>query len=186
MEVAYLAEDDPIRQSGFGGGPERWRLEREPILEAVQGDGDFLDIGCANGHLLECLAGWGRERDLTLIPYGLDQGSRLIALAKQRLPRFASNLYVGNGWDWKPPRRFRYVYTIHDCVPSDFLEEYLKRLYRQVVGPEGRLIVGAYGSRSRGIAPFDIGGFLSSVGFTVAGEATGGEPPVAKFAWVDA
>ncbi|MBN2310458.1 MAG: hypothetical protein JXR94_15905, partial [Candidatus Hydrogenedentes bacterium] len=25
LEDSYLSSDDPIRQSGFGGGPERWR-----------------------------------------------------------------------------------------------------------------------------------------------------------------
>ncbi len=59
LEEAYLRSDDPIRQSGFGGGAERWRAERGPILEAVEGDGDLLDIGCANGYLLECLVAWG-------------------------------------------------------------------------------------------------------------------------------
>ena len=64
LESSYLSDDDPIRQSGFGGGPERWRSEREPILEAIEGNGDILDIGCANGYLLECLMIWGRERGL--------------------------------------------------------------------------------------------------------------------------
>ncbi len=68
LEAAYLESDDPIRQSGFGGGPERWRAERQPILDAVEGDGDLLDIGCANGYLLECLVAWGAERGLALTP----------------------------------------------------------------------------------------------------------------------
>ena len=64
LESSYLEEDDPIRQSGFGGEPARWRSEREPILDAIDGDGEILDIGCANGYLLECLMTWGRERGL--------------------------------------------------------------------------------------------------------------------------
>ena len=96
LESSYLREDDPIRQSGFGGGPERWRSEREPILDAIDGDGDILDIGCANGYLLECLVTWGRERGLSLVPHGVDQGSRLIELARARLPDFHSNFHVGN------------------------------------------------------------------------------------------
>jgi hypothetical protein len=55
LEASYLQTDDPIRQSGFGGGSERWRAERSPILNAIESDGDMLDIGCANGYLLECL-----------------------------------------------------------------------------------------------------------------------------------
>jgi hypothetical protein len=73
LAARYLASEDPYLQSGFGGGPERWRSEREPILDAVTGDGDLLDLGCANGLLLECLVAWAEERDLTLTPYGLDK-----------------------------------------------------------------------------------------------------------------
>ncbi len=63
LESAYLKEDDPIRQSGFRGGADRWRGERGPILNAIETDGDLLDIGCANGYLLECLLNWGASAD---------------------------------------------------------------------------------------------------------------------------
>lgn len=185
LEESYLAEDDPIRRSGFGGGAVRWRSEREPILEAIDEDGDLLDVGCANGYLLECLVEWASERGIVLTPFGLDHGARLINLAKQRLSKHESNFYVGNGWDWRPPRQFRYVYTLHDCVPIEFLEEYIQRLVSRVVCTGGRLIVGAYGSRSRGAAPFGVGHFLKSRGFSIAGTAEGGSPPITSFAWVD-
>src|ERR671937_40228 len=55
LEAAYLRETDPIRQSGFSGGAERWRAERSPILLAIPESGTVLDVGCANGYLLECL-----------------------------------------------------------------------------------------------------------------------------------
>jgi len=185
LEVAYLAEDDPIRQSGFSGGPRRWRAERKPILEAIEMNGDILDVGCANGFLLECLIVWASECGITLTPYGLDQGAQLIELAKQQLPNYRSNFYVGNAWDWEPPRQYRYVYTLYDCVPPAFLEEYVYRVLARMVDTGGRLIVGAYGSRSQGTPPFDIKGFLESRGFSVAGTAEGGNPPVTSFAWVD-
>ena len=35
LERSYLAETDPIRQSGFGGGPQRWLDERGLILDAL-------------------------------------------------------------------------------------------------------------------------------------------------------
>ncbi len=185
LEKAYLAESDPIRGSGFAGGPERWRREREPLLDAVEGDGDLLDVGCANGYLLECLVEWARERGSELVPYGVDNGARLIERARTRLPHWASHFYVGNAWDWPPPRRFHYVYTLYDCVPRSHLDRYLRRLANDVVAPAGRLIVGAYGSRSRGHAPFDVRGGLERAGFRVAGESSGGEPPIALFAWTD-
>lgn len=186
LEASYLTERDPIRQSGFGGGPQRWQDERGPILDAVSRSGSFLDIGCANGYLLECLRGWAWQwRHIVLEPHGLDQGASLIALAKQRLPDYATNFHVGNAWNWSPPHRFQYVYTLTDCVPTDYLSAYLERIMQSVVTQGGRLIVGSYGSRSRGIPPFDVVGALRSVGVTVAGTACGGDPPVTAFAWVD-
>jgi hypothetical protein len=186
LEESYLRERDPIRQSGFGGGPERWRAEREPILDAIGAGGDLLDACCANGHLLECLVEWGRERGLAITPHGLDQGARLIELARRRLPEFAANLHVGNAWDWVPPRRYRYVYALCDCVPSGYLPDLTTRLLTRVVEPGGRLILGSYGSRSHGHVALDVAGFLESMGLLVAGRSEGGEPPIAAFAWVDA
>jgi SAM-dependent methyltransferase len=186
LEASYLEEDDPIRQSGFGGGQTRWRREREPILDALDRDGSILDVGCANGHLLRCLVEWGAERGLALDPWGLDQGRGLVALARAMWPERADRFFAGNAWDWNPPRRFRYVYSLCDCVPEDFLEEYVGRLLGRFVASGGRLILGAYGSRSRREPPFPVAGFLADRGFPLAGTATGGEPPVARFAWVDA
>jgi SAM-dependent methyltransferase len=101
LSNAYLQHSDPIRQSGFGGGAERWRLERQPILDAVTRSGSFIDIGCANGYLLECLVAWGRRRGLDLEPYGLDLSSDLIARARQRFPGFKAHFYIANAWRWE-------------------------------------------------------------------------------------
>lgn len=185
LAPAYLQSDDPIRQSGFGGGPERWRAERSPILEAIESDGEILDLGCANGYLLECLVAWGAERGLALTPFGVDIGPRLIAEAKRRLPEYAGNFQAANAWDWRPPRRFRYVYTLYDNVPEDLLALYVQRLLDRVVEPGGRLIVGAYGSRSRGTPPFAIAEFLANAGYRPAGQTIAGDPPIVEFAWLD-
>ena len=128
LEAAYLKSDDPLRQSGFGGGSERWRTEREPILDAVESGGDLLDVGCANGFLVQCLVEWGLERGVVLTPHGVDQSRGLVELARRRLPSFAANFYVGEAWGWEPPRRFRYVYALHDCVPLGYLGAYVRRL----------------------------------------------------------
>ena len=183
---SYLAESDPIRASGFGGGPERWRAEREPILDGITEGGDIVDVGCANGHLLDCLVRWGRERGLDLTPHGVDRSEALIERARALLPAFAANMHVADAWTWTPPRRYRYVYALYDCVPVDYLAEYVDRLMDRAVGEGGRLILGAYGSRSRNLAPFDVGRFLESHGHVVAGSSSGGSPPISLFAWVDA
>ncbi len=185
LEEAYLASDDPILQSGFHGGPERWRREREPILDGVTEDGAIVDVGCANGYLLECLVRWAKERGITLTPYGVDFGPRLIELARSRLPRFAANFWVANAWDWRPPRQFRYVYALADCVPWEMLQEYVRRLLARVLAPGGRLILGHYGSRSRGTPPMPLAKLLASYGLKVVGQASGGDPPLTAFAWVD-
>ena len=141
--------------------------------------------GCANGYLLECLVQWGHDHGLKLTPYGLDQGTRLVQLARQRQPQIADHFFVGNAWDWSPARRFRYVYTLLDQVPSDYLKPYLHRLLTHFVTPGGRLIVGDYGSRSRRLPPRDVAAMVEANGLAVAGESAGGEGGITRFAWVD-
>lgn len=185
LERHYLAADDPIVGSGFHGGPVRWEAERRPILDAIERDGDFLDIGCANGYLLESLLGWAAEDGIALIPHGMDIGAGLVAAARRRLPDFADNIHVGDAWQWEPPRRYDFVYTIWDCVPPDHLAAHVKRLADRFVAPGGRFILGAYGSRSRNEPPFDVAGFLTEIEFKVEGSRIAGEPPTAAFAWID-
>jgi len=183
----YLAHSDPRLQSGFGGGAVRWRSEREPILAAIAKDGSLLDLGCANGFLLECLREWAAERGLGLVPFGLDLSPELVALARERLPEHASHFQVGDAWSWSPARRFTYVYTVADIVPLTRLESHLRRLLRELVEPGGRLIVGSYGSHSRSIPPLDLERLLPAYGLPLAGTATAGPGGVAvvRFAWSD-
>jgi SAM-dependent methyltransferase len=183
LERYYLAADDPIVGSGFHGGAERWEAERRPILDAVERDVHLLDVGCANGYLLECLVGWAAEDGIALTPHGVDIGAGLIALARERLPAFADNMHVGNAWEWEPPRQYDVVYTIWDCVPADYLEAFVHRLLDRFVTPGGRFVLGAYGSRSRKESPFDAAGFLSDIGLEVVGARNAGNPPTAAFAW---
>ena len=183
--AVYLTHSDPILQSGFGGGAARWKSEREPILEGVSRSGSLLDVGCANGHLLESLVTWGRERSLELDPYGIDYSPKLIELAKHRLPQWADRFFVGNAWEWRPPRRFDFVYSLYDNVPQSFLAEYVRRLLTRFTTPEGRVIVGAYGSRTKRLPAFDIAASLADAGLPVNGGVSIGDLPEARFVWVD-
>ena len=185
LEDSFLTAEDPIRQSGFGGGEERWKNERGLILDAVDGDGDFLDVGCANGYLLECLVKWAKEKGIKLTPFGVDQGSRLIELAKKRLPDYASHFWVANAWDCIPPRKFKYVFSLYDCVPERFLMTYIKRLLQRYVEKSGTLIIGAYGSNSQNRPAFDVAGFLKATGFAISGTSYRGELPVSRIAWIN-
>jgi hypothetical protein len=186
LEGSYVRETDPVRQSGFGGGPERWRTERELVLDAVADDGDLLDVGCANGYLLECLVQWGHERHVRLTPYGVDCGAQLIALAQQRLPPYASHVWVANAWAWRPPQTFHYVYSLYDCVPEELLPAYIRRLVTRYVEAGGTLIIGAYGSYAKQEAARDIATDIAAAGFRVAGSSSRGTLPVARVAWIRA
>lgn len=182
LETAYLESEDPIAQSGFSGGRERWIAERSPLVEAIDGDGSFLDVGCANGLLAADVVEWAKRRGYVVIPFGVDHGNRLIDLARQRLPDHAENFASADAWQWEPGRTWRFVYSLLDLAPDDMWCEWLDRLLGWVE-PGGRLIIGSYGSRSRGIEPVDVGDVLAGCGLTVEGTSCGGEPPISRFAW---
>jgi SAM-dependent methyltransferase len=186
LSARYLGESDPRRQSGFSGGVERWRLEREPILEAIPASGELLDVGCANGHLLECLLQWAVLRGVRLTPFGVDLSPDLIALARERLSEFRTHFFCADAFTWQPPRRFRYVYAVWDCVPPEAFGQFVQHLLVQVTAPGGRLIVGAYGSRTRREAPAPVNALLTQLGHPVIGHASAGRPETARFAWIDA
>ncbi len=78
LEEAYLTSEDPMRQLGFGGGAERWRREREPI-----------------------------------VPFGIDQGSKLIELARKRLPQFAGHFEVDPLRAGPQPERLPHIAAPH-------------------------------------------------------------------------
>jgi hypothetical protein len=161
-------------------------MERTLVLDAVPDDGDFLDVGCANGYLLECLLQWGQARHVRLTPYGGDCGAQLIALAKQRLPQYASHFWVANAWEWSPPRTFHYVYSLYDCVPEELLPAFIHRLLTRYVETGGRLIIGAYGSITKQAAARDIATDRAAAGLRVAGSSSRGELPVSRVAWIKA
>ena len=55
LQSAYLRADTPWGQSGNGGTVADWERSRRPVAEAIERDGTFLDVGCANGFLMECV-----------------------------------------------------------------------------------------------------------------------------------
>lgn len=145
-EALYLATDDPRKQSGFGRDAQDWERFRRPIVAAIHRSGSFLDIGCANGLLMESIVGWAGQAGHAIEPYGLDISERLAALARSRLPQWAGRIFVDNAFCWRPPRRFDFVRTELVYVPASRREEYLRRLVDEVVTPSGRLIICSYGS----------------------------------------
>ena len=84
LERAYLRGETPQQGSGFGGDEQAWRQARRHITEGIGADGTFLDVGCANGLLMESVAAWCAERGLTVEPYGVDISAGLTELARRR------------------------------------------------------------------------------------------------------
>lgn len=149
LETAYVRNEVPWEQSGYYGTEERWIATRKPNADCIDTSGSFLDIGCANGYLLECILRWTSERKLTVIPYGIDISVKLIQMAKERLPEYAKNLHAGNGWDWNSPIQYDYVRTELVYVPEHLQKPYLDRILNTYVKDNGKLLVAEYGLSSR-------------------------------------
>lgn len=197
IEPAYLAGDNPRAQSGHSGDAAHWRQARGLLVEALpEQGGSFLDIGCANGHLMETLTAWAGERatPIAIEPYGVEISARLAALAAERHPQWADRIWSANAMDWQPPRRFDIVRTGLEYVPAAARPAYLTHLLTEVVAPGGRLIVGVFNEETdedtleREVAsfgPFTVTGrttaphrhpALSYKAFWLSGTHGGGSP----------
>lgn len=198
LEDAYTAHEEPWRQSGMSGPYERWEALRKPVAECVHKSGSFLDIGCANGYLLECLLRWTSERGLEVDPHGLDISEKLLAMAKTRLPGYAGQLYVGNAFTWDPPQRFDFVRTELVYVPDELEAGYVSRLLDAFLKPGGRLLIANYSERMpreklkliEGASHFsDLLPHLDELGFRADGWRDGYDPVKGRhvrIAWIEA
>lgn len=157
FEQAYLGAADPRAQSGFHGSAERWDAARSPIVEAIDRDGTFLDVGCANGLLMESVIAWSGYE---LEPYGVDFAPGLVDLARTRLSRWADRIWVGDAATWDPPFRFDFVHT---RIEIGSLE--------RIRGFGRRLIVSSDGSFRRPDSPRaePVAERLQQLGLEVAG-----------------
>jgi SAM-dependent methyltransferase len=145
LENAYLKHEEPWKQSGFSGLEDRWVSLRRPVVDCIDKSGSFLDIGCANGYLLECCLKWTAQRKIKIIPYGLDISEKLVILAQRRLPQYADNFFVGNALTWIPPRRFDFVRTELVYVPAEYEKRYIEFILKNHLNPGGKLLVANYG-----------------------------------------
>jgi hypothetical protein len=87
-EQSYLAGTNPRQQSGFGRDERDWGRFRRAVTMAIDRDGTFLDVGCANGLLMESVVGWAAEDGHSIEPYGLDISRKLAEPARRRLPHW--------------------------------------------------------------------------------------------------
>jgi hypothetical protein len=157
-ERAYLRSDDPRAQSGFHGSPARWEAARRPIAGAIDRDGAFLDVGCANGLLMESIAEWA---SFEIEPYGLDFAPGLVELARSRLPEWADRIWLGDAASCEPPFRFDFVHTRLEIGH-----------FERLLGFGRRLIVSSDGSFRRPESPRAeaVATRLLESGLDVAGE----------------
>ena len=166
---AYLAADNPRAQSGQSGDEAGWEHARSLVVEAVDRDGTFLDVGCASGHLMETARAWAAERGFALEPYGVDLSPELAELARLRLPRWADRIWVGNALDWRPPRRFDFVHLQElSYVPERRRRELVEHLLGDVCEPGGRLILGPANELAASRATERL---VRSWGYEIAGRA---------------
>jgi SAM-dependent methyltransferase len=145
-EVNYLAGTNPRQQAGFGRDEEDWERYRRVVTAPIDRDGTFLDIGCANGLLMESVVRWTGDDGHLVEPYGVDISSKLAELARDRVPHWKERIFTGNALVWVPPFRFDFVRTEMVYVPPHLRRRYAERLLDEVVADQGCLIVCAYGS----------------------------------------
>jgi hypothetical protein len=150
VEPVYLAAETVELGSGHHGSPEEWRRTRGMVMEAIDRDGTFLDVGSANGPLMESVHDWAAERDLRVEPYGVEISARLADLARRRYPQWAGRIWTANAAAWTPPERWDFVRTGLEYVPADSQQRFVGHLLDHVVAPGGRLIVGKNNERASG------------------------------------
>jgi SAM-dependent methyltransferase len=144
LEAGYLTNVEPWKQSGMSGPEERWICLRKAVAECIDKSGSFLDIGCANGYLLECCQKWNYSRDIIIEPYGIDISPKLIELAKNRLPQHADNFIVANAFYWIPSKQFDFVRTELVYVPAEYEKQYIEFLLDHYINPGGKLLIANY------------------------------------------
>ncbi len=183
---AYLAATNPRAQSGHSGDEQRWRYAREIVLEAVHKSGTFLDIGCANGHLVESLAQWLKDSGRSIEFHGLDISKELVALAKKRLPHWQDRFFVGNALYWTPASKYDFIRTGLEYVPVGRQRDYVKHLFKHFVAEEGRLVVGTYNEERHSHETADK---LRQWGYSLVGSFERAKPGNAdlcyKLVWID-
>jgi hypothetical protein len=185
VEPAYLGAATDEGGSGYTGTPERWAHARGLIADALAKSGTFLDIGCANGLLMESIVAWGAERGLAIEPFGLDILPSFAERARTRLAQWADRIFVGNAVDWLPPHRLDHVRTCVDYVPAPRRRALVAHLLEHVVAPGGRLILGTHNEER---ARPELEPQLAAWGYPIAGrvERAHRHPEIAyRVVWID-
>jgi len=122
FDARYLATDDERAQSGFSGSAARWEAARRAIVRGIDTPGTFLDVGCANGLLMESVARWSA---FPIEPWGVDFAPGLLALARRRFP---DRIFQADVTTWVPPRIFDFVHVRLDMLHLRDVRAFGKRI----------------------------------------------------------
>jgi len=197
LEDAYVSADergDVFGGSGSTGDMTSWEAKRRVIACAFDRSGSWLDVGCANGLLMETLTAWVAESGHRIEPYGLDLSQRIAERARKRLPHWATRIWTGNVMKFEPPIRFDYVTALADAVPIQNRGALLMRLVHLYLKPGGRLILSCYrpGGFLLGKPALEAesaAAIIRAEGFEPVGEAQVRDPvtgaPKVRVAWID-
>ncbi len=161
---AYLAAETPQGGSGSNRDAAGWAYARSLLADAVEPEQTFLDVGCANGLLMESMAEWGGVE-----PFGVEISPELAMLARERLPHWAGRIWVGNAASWDPPRRFDVIRTGLDYVPGDRRPDLVSHLLEFC----DRLVIGVYNEEWEDA---QLQHEVASWGFAVAGRTERAHP----------
>ncbi len=156
---AYLKAPTPQGGSGSTRDEAGWERARSLLADAVEPGQTFLDVGCANGLLMESIAAWAAVE-----PYGVEISPELADLARRRLPQWADRIWVGNALHWSPPHRFDVARTGLDYVPRP----QRRALVAHLLEPCARLIVGVFNEEHD---ENRLEAEVAAWGFAVAGRA---------------
>ena len=173
---AYLAAETVVGGSGSSRDGAGWEYARSLLAGAAAPGQTFLDIGCANGLLMESMARWAG-----IEPYGLEISRELAELARRRLPQWVDRIWVGNAISWQPLHRFDVVRTGVDYVPIPRR----KQLVEHLLSYSGRLVIGVFNEERRSRS---LEGEVASWGFAISGrsERPHPHPQLAyRIFWID-
>jgi SAM-dependent methyltransferase len=196
LEDAYVAahkRGDKFGGSGSSGDAAHWEARRRVIVEAFDHDGSWLDVGCANGLLMETITTWAMEKGVRLEPHGLDISNRIANTARERLPHWADRIWTGNVMEFEPPIRFDYVTALADAVPIENRSDLVHRIADKYLKPGGRIVISCYGPGvflfGKPAAAESAANILRAAGFDPIGDALATDAATGmvkvRVAWTD-
>lgn len=143
QELLGNGERSLLDGSHFSADFAAWERDRKPIADFIDKPGSIVDLGCANGFLLECLKEWsGKELNC----YGIDTNSEAVDAAKKLFgPGQENHFFTVEEVKEKLPEKLDYAYwNVWDN--AEFTEQKNREILDVLIDhvPGGRCILGFY------------------------------------------